>query len=146
MPSWILELHLRVLYQQLVRTIPENERKYVSLKNSAGRLRQVSDASIPKNRAKQLVEDFSAVIGPTANSLIDNAAQLLVAALADEKSGVKNAVKSLETWLIDVPTLREVEGLRARMSAAESRWFDSDEFEKRWRGAIGATIDKARQN
>ena len=146
MPSWILELHLRVLYQQLVRTIPENERKYVSLLNSAGRLRQISDASIPRNRAKQLVEDFAAVLGQGGNSLIDNAAQLLVAALADEKSGVKNAVKSVKAWLVDVPALREIAGLRARMSPAESRWFDSGDFEQRWRGAIGATIEQARQD
>lgn len=135
-----------MLYQQLVRTIPENERKYVSLLNSAGRLRQISDASIPRNRAKQLEQDFSAVLGQSRNSLIDNAAQLLVAALADEKSGVKNAVKSLIVWLVDVPTLREVAGLRACMSPAESRWFDSGEFEQRWRGAIGSTIETARQN
>ncbi len=146
MPSWILQVHLRVLYSQLIRTIPENQQKYISLMNSAERLRHMSAVSIPPRRAKRLVADFIEALGSSSNSVLKGVAQLLVAAVADEKSGVKNAVSSLETWLVDVPGLRDITGLRERLSPADRRLFDSKTFAERWRKVIETTIATARRN
>ncbi len=145
MPSWILEVHLRVLHRHLVRRIPENEQKYASLLNSADMLRQLSEASVSPQRKQQLIAGFEAALRPHSNLLFRQAAQLLVAALADEKSGVKNAVGSLTIWLGDVPTLRDIPELRERLSPAECRCFDSESFQNQWQEAIGATIHRARQ-
>jgi hypothetical protein len=146
MPSWILEVHLRVLYRQLIRTIPANAQKYVTLIRSAERLRGISEDSISAPCAQQLVADFATAVGPSSNSLLTSAAQLLVSAVSDEKSGVKNAVSSLETWLVDVPKLREIAAIRARLSPADRRLFDSDAFTRRWQKAIESTIAQARRN
>ena len=146
MPSWILEVHLRVLHRHLVRTIPENKQKYASLLSSARMLCQLSEAGVSSRREQQLMAEFEAALRPNSNLLLRQAAQLLVAALADEKSGVKNAVDSLTIWLGDVPTLRGSRGLRERLSTTECRWFDSDSFQKQWQDAIEATIHRARQD
>jgi len=146
MPSWILEVHLRVLYRQLIRTIPANAQKYVTLIRSAERLRGISEDRISAPCAQQLVADFATVVGPSSNSLLTSAAQLLVSAVSDEKSGVKNAVSSLETWLVDVPKLREIAAMRARLSPADCRLFDSDAFTRRWQKAVESTIAQARRN
>lgn len=145
MPSWILQVHLRVLYSQLSRTIPENKQRYVSLVSSAERLRNMSTASMGQRRAKKLTAEFVAAFGSRSNSLLQGAAQLLIAAVADERSGVKNAVSRLEIWLVDVPHLREITGLRERLSPAERRLLDSDSFPEKWKKVIEATIAKARR-
>ncbi len=146
MPSWILEVHLRVLYRQLIRTIPQNEKKYISLMNSAERLRQMSEARISPQRAKQILADFTEALGLSSTSALRGAVQLLVAAVADEQSGVKNAVSSLATWLVDVQVLREIPGLSDRLGPAERRLCNSKTFSRRWKKALEVTIAKARRN
>lgn len=145
MPSWILSAHLRVLYRQLIRVIPEREEKYVRLENNARRLRQITEENISEESATQLVTDFCQSVRLPSNSLVHGAARLLIAALADERSGVPNAVESLVTWLADVAELRRVTELRQRLCPDDRDLFDSTEFAKRWPEAIDAVIVKARE-
>jgi hypothetical protein len=146
MPSTILELHLEVLHRQLVRKIPERSRQYAQLKRSAEQLRQEREASMSPEHAKRLVEDFVAALALHRRALAIGAAGLLVAAIADEISGDRNAVRSTAVWLADVAALRNVDALRKRLSPADRRLFDSESFAERWQGAVGDTISASGVN
>ena len=146
MPSWILERHLCVLHRQLVRAIPQNQPKYDSLLNSAEQLRNMTATSISPDRSKQLVNDFVKAIGRGPESLLQGTAKLIVVAVGDEMSGVEHAVSSLQDWLTDVCTLRNIEGLRNRLSQADRRFLDSNSFAERWLNTIEETIKVARRN
>lgn len=146
MPSWILERHLRVLYQQLARRIPDNEPQYARLLNSAERLKFMSEECIPAERVDLLVEDFIENLGRKPNAILEGTARLLVMAVADEKSGVEFAVGSLRDWLTDVTGWRDISELRERLTPADRRFVDSDAFERQWSEAVEQIVKKARRS
>jgi len=146
MPSSILELHLEVLQRQLVRAVPEKAQQYATLKFSAGWLRQEREAGISGQTAARLVDDCVADFSLPQSVVLRGAAELLVAAIADQNSGVENAIESVESWLADVATLRTVDGLRERLSSAERRLLDSKSFEKEWPAKVAATIAESGVN
>lgn len=144
MPSWVLEVHLRVLQRQLERAAPMQQAKYQSLGVSADGLRAARQQQISAPRQQQLAADFAAALKRSSSRLISGAAKLIVAAVADEQLGVKNAVSSLAPWLTDLAQLRESARDSRRLSAADRRALDSPNLENRWTSAIEATIDRAR--
>lgn len=140
MPSSILETHLHVLYRQLARATPEKAQQFESLKLSADWLRTEREAGLSPQRAKRLVDDCVAEFTTPHSAVLKAAVELLVAAVADQFSGVKNAVRSMESWLADVATLRTVDAMRNQLSPAELRLLDSDDFADKWPTAVSATI------
>lgn len=145
MPSWILEVHLSVLSRQLTRNIPENEQKYRCLAASADRLRLARQQQITPSRGQELADDFVEAVGGRATSLLQGTAHLLVAAVADEKLGVKNAVSSLQSWLLDLPQLRKLTGLRNRLTRRNRELLDSDSFAQLWTKAVETIVASARR-
>jgi len=146
MPSWILDTHLRVLFRQLTRRIPENEQKYHCLAASADRLRQARDEKISPSRGQQLVADFVVSVGGSSTKQLTGTAHLLVSAVADEKLGVKNAVSSLETWLLDLPQLRKLVVLRKQLTHKDCKLLDSESFARRWTNAVETIVASARRD
>ncbi len=145
MPSSILETHLIILYRQLTRSVSELESQYRTLFISADELHQDRHAKIPPEASRQLVSGFVAALPQGPTFLLFGVARLLVAAVADEMLGVKYAVPRLTAWLVDVPRLRELPQLRARLSPRQLRVLDSQSFAERWRKAIETTVTKARR-
>lgn len=146
MPSSILEIHLNVLSRQLTRCIPENEPKYRCLATSAERLRLESEQQIAASRRQALTENFVQSVGGSATAFSNGTASLLVSAVADEKLGVKNAVSSLEGWLLDLTQLRKLADLRKRLTRRDRELFHSDSFEQLWTNAVEEIVAGARRN
>lgn len=145
MPSLVLDSHLNVLYRQLTKSVPEKEPRYRTLATSAERLREDRHSKISPERVRQLVDDFVGAVGQKPHPLVTGSARLLVAAVADEGLGVKNAVERLQSWMADVPALRQLPKLRARLSPGERRILDSEVFAARWTKAIETTVERARR-
>lgn len=145
MPGWILECHLEVLCRQLTRTIPENQPQYRCLADSAARLRLAREQQIPSGRARGLAADFAGSVGGEASWLLQGTAHLLVSAVADERLGARNAVRSLERWLVDVPQLRGLAALRRRLARRDCELLDAASFEARWTSAVETIIASARR-
>jgi len=144
MPSIILETHLRVLFRTLTRSIPEGGR-YGSLAVSAQQLQEQREKQISSQRSRQLAADFVGELGYGSSPLVEGAARLAIAAVADEKVGVKHAVKSLEGWIADASQLRGSDELRERLTPTQRGVLDAESFPQRWRSAISRTIAKARR-
>jgi heme oxygenase len=93
MPRILLEQHLRILHDEL------GGADHAALRKEADWLRQQRESALPSFDALQA--GYGAKL-PTENTISGNeAAMLLLAAVADEKRGVPNAVSSLSAWLCD---------------------------------------------
>jgi heme oxygenase len=123
MPQWLLESHLVMLHEALVSAVPTKAPHYDKLLRAAGMLAE--------GRRKQVSDDvmaacgaaFGQYVGDEWSKKLPEAGQLLAAAVADEKQGIKLAVPSLETWMAD-----------------------DKRFPKHWIDAVRATIQMAREN
>ena len=146
MPSWILQTHLTVLHRQLTRTIPENEQNYRSLAISAVQLRRDREEQIPPEQVQRLSAEFVGAFGQKSSLLLFGTGQLITAAVADEKLGVKNAVSSLLEWMVDVPRFVEIADIGKHLAKSERRLLDSESIEQRWKDAIAKTVENARGN
>jgi len=103
MPRLLIEQHLPVLQAALVARVPECARHYQALGVAAARLLREREAAVPPERAAALCAAFVTTIARTAENGIETreAAELLVAAVADEKHGQQYAVSALTAWLCD---------------------------------------------
>ncbi len=101
MPRWLLEQHLDVLHAELVQAIPERREQYAVLAQTAGWLRDLRRAAIDERTFQALAAEFETLVEPEWSERLTGIGHLLVAAVADEKAGLKYAVSSLESWLTD---------------------------------------------
>jgi hypothetical protein len=101
MPQWLLELHLETLHQELVDAVPEKREAYAKLLHAAAMLRDMRRAPIRDDVFHALSAEFEALVGPEWSNRLPRTGGLLVAAVADEKAGISNAVTSLEGWMTD---------------------------------------------
>lgn len=145
MPSSILDTHLTVLNRQLTRSVPENEHKYLSLTTSATRLRLAREAKMSCERVERLATEFVRTVRHGPSFLLTGAARLILAAVADEKLGVKNAVGSLEVWFSDLSGLRQQTGFCEMLSNDDQRLLDSDSCQQLWQAAVASLIANARR-
>lgn len=141
MPQWLLELHLKILYRQLARAVPENERSYEKLLAASFALRTERRQRISEARFEGLSRQFAARVGAPAHPWMLGAGRLLVAATADEKGGMPHAVARLESWLTEPARFEE-----ARASFSGSLGQVSNEVSPdRWAEAVREIIDEARR-
>jgi len=145
MPGWILEIHLALLYKQLVRAIPEKAAAYEKLQHASSVLRNQRREIITDETWNDLASDFVSALGTKPTWLLRGVGRLLVASVADERLGIKNAVGRLECWLSDVANLGKIDEMRDTLSIKHRQLLDSQEFGERWQKAIQATITKARE-
>lgn len=123
MPRWLLEQHLQVLHDELVRAVPENRHQYVLLAHQAARLRDLRQQQIDEPTFQALAAEFQALVGPQWAERFAGTDYLLVSAVADERSGIKLAVTSVEQALAD-----------------------PQQFPQQWIDAVHLIIDKARKH
>jgi hypothetical protein len=121
MPSLLLEQHLRVLGKTLMRAVPERRASYHALIVAADGLRERRRRHLPDETARALVEGFLSDAGLPRTRLARGTGQILVAAVADERAGCVNAVKSVEAYFLD-PTFfpaRFIEAARRTIERAK---------------------------
>ena len=121
MPRWLLERHLDVLHEELVRAVPARRGAYAGLAAAAAALRAERRAHLDDAALAALGAAFDARVGPAWSARLPETGALLGAAVADERAGVPGAVASLTAWL-----------------------RDPDRFPPPWRHAVSAALRAAR--
>jgi heme oxygenase len=122
MPRWLLEQHLQTLHEELLGAVPEKSRQYAILAYQADRLRDLRHQQIDEPTFQTLSADFDAAAGLEWSARLPHTGYLLVAAVADERAGVKRVVTSLERGLTD-----------------------PQQFPQHWIDAVHGLIDRARR-
>jgi hypothetical protein len=101
MPRWLLEQHLDVLYEELVTAIPEQQEVYLRLKQSAAVLHEQRCRYLNDQALAAFIAAFDNQVGDEWSARLPETGGLLAAAVADEQSGITQAVPSIEVWLTD---------------------------------------------
>lgn len=101
MPRWLLEVHLETLHSELVAAIPGRRRSYDALLQVAAKFREERLRHLDEAASAELAETFARSVGSASEQRLPEAGALLVAAVADEQSGLHRAVDSLLEWLAD---------------------------------------------
>lgn len=101
MPRWLLEQHLRVLHDELVRAIPDQRHQYALLAHQSERLRDLRQQQIDEPTFQALAAEFDTLVGSELAERLAGTGYLLVAAVADERAGIEQAVTSVEAALTD---------------------------------------------
>ncbi|MDQ5853280.1 MAG: biliverdin-producing heme oxygenase [Chloroflexota bacterium] len=101
MPQWMLELHLEGLHDELVSAVPDKQQAYDKLLKAAQELRAIRRRHISDEAFQSLSSAFEAAVGAEWSNRLQGTGGLLVAAVADEKAGIKDAVASLESWMTE---------------------------------------------
>ncbi|HEX2205317.1 MAG TPA: hypothetical protein VHG91_18555 [Longimicrobium sp.] len=120
MPRWMLEVHIDYLHDELARALPAQAARYAVLAACARDLREQREAHV----APDVFDAIAAAFDEKTAALprrVRAFGGLLVAAVADERAGVGNAVESLERWAT-APECFPEEWIRAvRETIAEAR-------------------------
>ncbi|MDI1447458.1 hypothetical protein [Polyangium sp. 6x1] len=121
MPSVLLEQHLRVLARELTRAVPEKRDFYRALVVASDGLRARRAALLPESAGRPIAEAFPAAAGLPNTWRTRGTGHLLVAAVADERAGMRNAVPSLEAFFLDETTFPARFVAAARETIARAR-------------------------
>jgi hypothetical protein len=78
MPQWLLERHLEVLHEELVRAVPEKRSRYDKLLAAAERLHETRRAHIGDEAFDALPAAFDAMVGEELSARLPEAGRLLV--------------------------------------------------------------------
>jgi heme oxygenase len=122
MPTILLEQTLRLLFEELAAAAPENKGAYAKLVDAAEALCEARARVISEETARALSSDFELALKADPAAGLQHIAGLLVAAVADEKNGMKGAVSALKESLTD-----------------------PGRFPKKWISAVNETIRRAEQ-
>ena len=105
MPQIMLERHLEILYEELTRAVPDREESYKKLLVAANALRNTRREFISDELLRELSTEFEEEVGAEGGPFAKRSGELIVAAVADERSGMEGAVKSIESWMTDASRL-----------------------------------------
>ena len=122
MPSLMLEHTLRFLQEELSKAVPEKTAVFEKFRKSADILDGVRTEAIPEDSFRSLAAEFDRAVGPEMAHTHKNTGRLIVSAVADETSGVEDAVSALLEWLTD-----------------------AGRFPEQWVAAVHETVEKARR-
>jgi len=101
MPQWMLELHLAVLYEELITAAPEKQTAYMVLQHAAAILAAMRRRYISDEVLHALSMAFDLHVGHDWSARLPRTGGLLAAAVADEAAGIIQAVNSIEPWMTD---------------------------------------------
>lgn len=101
MPRLLLELHLQQLHDTLVARVPERRDCYRGLLLAAEQLRDEREGVLHAARVEALLHAHGPTLHDEMGIAPAEAATLAIAAVADEKHGIAQAVPSLMSWLGD---------------------------------------------
>ena len=122
MPRLMLAHTLRNLYEELASAVPDKAPSYEKLLSAADVLEEERKAIIPDTAFRSLSEEFNGTVGHELAHTHRNAVDLLLSAVADERSGIQAALPALRDWMTD-----------------------PNRFPERWIAAVNAAIDKERR-
>ncbi|QDV34791.1 hypothetical protein [Tautonia plasticadhaerens] len=144
MPSYLLEVHLRVLSKALSRAVPERAGPYEKLVAAADGLREARLSRFGEADFREMPGAFADRLGPVGpRRLLRGAGLLVVAAVADERAGIPGAVGSLLEWLGDAGALRKAPGLVDALGAGGRAALDPGGA-ARWAASVYDLVDEAR--
>ncbi|HEX6371083.1 MAG TPA: hypothetical protein VF006_19350 [Longimicrobium sp.] len=101
MPRWLLQRHLELLHDELVRAIPGHGGRYRGLLEACALLRDQQRRHLAEDDCRALAAAFDADADPAWVARLPNMGRILAAAAADEAAGIPNAVESVEEWAAD---------------------------------------------
>lgn len=101
MPQWLLELHLGVLYTELVAAVPERTEIYCSLLGAATMLREQRRKYLDDAALAELTAAFALQVGAEWEEKLPETGALLASAVADEAAGIMQAVPSIASWMTE---------------------------------------------
>ena len=116
MPSLMLERHLQILHEELVRAVPEKRESYRLLLTAAKELRAARQKAIDDAAARRIAEQYQ----DAWSAKVPEMGHLIVAAVADERNGVERAATSIEQWAADEERFARpwIDAVRATVTAA----------------------------
>jgi len=121
MPGWLTEQHLRILVHQLNRHAPEDAALWQILDDAREVLASERAQAIPHDAFEARAREFAAQVGMPDVPLAVGSGRILLAASADQRGGVKGAVRSTLPWFTDEarfpPTWRRAARALVRSSA-----------------------------
>lgn len=100
-PRMLLELHLAVLYDELVKAVPARANIYATLLAASQTLREARLRHIDGATFVALTHAFAKEVDKEWNRRLPETGALLAAAVADERAGIALAVASVEGWMKD---------------------------------------------
>ena len=103
MPRFMLERHLYVLHEELVRGKPAHAERHDVLRRVADRLAEERRRVLDDQTLYTLSADFETRVGADSSHQPRGMGKLLVAAVADECQGITQAVPSLTRWMYERP-------------------------------------------
>lgn len=101
MPTFMMEQTLRLLYEELIRAVPDRAAAYEKLRVSADALRKKRESFFRDAAFQTLAGEFDQAVGPKMAEAWHDTGKLLVSAVADEKSGIEGALAALLGWMTD---------------------------------------------
>jgi len=122
MPQLTLERILRYLHEELTATVPDKALLFDKLLTAAQRLYEQRTTGIPEKEFLRMASEFDTLIGAELAGMYKNTGELLLSAVADEKTGIDGAAKAIQAWMTD-----------------------PGRFPEQWISAVNDTIQKARQ-
>lgn len=101
MPAIMLEKTLRFLYEELVKSVPDNKPSYQKLLDAAEVLFMERTHRISEKDFEILARAFDAAVGSELAQQYKDTGKLLVSSVADEKLGREGAVPAIQEWMTD---------------------------------------------
>jgi hypothetical protein len=122
MPRYLLERHLEHLHDELVRAVPEKAASYVALNDCATALREIRESHVSAAAFESIAQSFENRV-KSCKVRVANMGRMLVAAVADERAAVANAIESLEPWVTDASRFDSVwiDAVRETIAAARAQ-------------------------
>jgi hypothetical protein len=101
MPQWLLERHLELMHAELCAAVPERAARYGTLETAAATLHRLRSGVLPDASFHALAREFDAAVGHEWTRRLPGMGEILVSAAVDERLGIRRAVSSLETWIVE---------------------------------------------
>lgn len=103
MPVITMEYHLKYLYQELVKQIPDNNQKYETLFLVSEHLKKERIEIIPSSvfeKSNSMFHDFCTTLN-VVDEPMKNTGLLIASSIADSKNGMEESLKNFKTWVTD---------------------------------------------
>jgi heme oxygenase len=121
-PTLLLEIQLKMLFEEMVAALPERRSNYEKLLAAGADLRASRQKYLDDEQLSLLSDAFDRAVGAELSRRIPSAGRLLGAAVADETGGHESAVESVRSWMCD-----------------------ASRFAPEWVSAVEATVEQARK-
>ncbi len=101
MPRLLLQCHLGWLYDALCQRVPARKSTYTKLLTAAEHLAAQRHTILADAEFDSLSQRFNASVDPTWRERLTGTGEILVAAVADEYSGLDGALPAVRDWLTE---------------------------------------------